>query len=398
MRKNKILFLLEDYNLFYTKEAKLILEKKQSHYESLIENPINYQDVLTELINRKHYQSDSMANAFKALENETKIVVPEANPLQLLWAKENNTWLYIKWLLEKPLRSFKSRVLKQHRTSYNTIQFDILLAQVKTFAPDIIYFYSNIFITEAQILQLKTYCKKIVLQWSCPIWREQPTFPYHLFDLIITAAPQLKAYFDEKKYNCIYLQQAFDESVLNTCEEKKEPIGDVVFIGGFVLGHHYRFEILEALLKANINLTIYGIGKESLPKDSLVYNAMKEPIYGIDMYNKYRKYKMSIHINGTGYSNDGIDWSKYAGAKRLFEITGAGTLLLTSHQENIKELFEIDKEVVTFKTADELIEKIKYYLANPEIAGEVAKNGMQRTLSSHSFRARAKELNTILFN
>ena len=37
-------------------------------------------------------------------------------------------------------------------------------------------------------------------------------------------------------------------------------------------------------------------------------------------YNTYPKYKMAIHINGTGYRDDGIDWSKYAGAKRLFEI------------------------------------------------------------------------------
>lgn len=384
----KILFLLEDYNYFYTNESIKLLKQKKS-----------YKQTLDDLINRKHYQSDSMANAFKALGHDTRILIPEANPLQLKWLKENNKGLYLKWLLQKPLRSYLSRVKKLYRNSYNTIQVEVLLAQVKEYKPDIIYFYSNIFVTEAQVLELKKHCKKVVLQWTCPIWREHPDFPYWAFDLIITAAIQLKEYFDSKKYKAVYIQQAFDDSIIQRLEpESKEYKGDVIFVGSFSLGHNYRFQVLELLLKNNVDLTIHGMGKEYLPEGSLVRSKMKEPLFGIDMYNEYRKYKMAIHIHTTGNDNDGIDWNKYAGAKRLFEITGTGTLLLTSYQENIKELFEIDQEVITYLTPNDVLQKINFLLRQPEKIKKIARQGMERTIKDHSFKKRALELSPALFN
>ena len=203
-----ILFLLEDYNYFYTHQTNAILKNNSNN---------NYTIIINNLTSKKYYQADSMAKAFQKLDYTTSIIIPEANPLQLLWAKQNNTLLYYKWLLQKPIRSLKSRVLKQHRNSYNSIQFNVLLEQVKIIKPDIIYFYSNIFITKKQVETLKKYSKKIVLQWTCPIW---DVIPYPSFDLIITAAKQLKEYFDAKKINSIYIQQAFDDSILEQLAPK----------------------------------------------------------------------------------------------------------------------------------------------------------------------------------
>lgn len=386
----KILFLLEDYNYFYTRESDKLFKS---------DSQLTYTETLQELIKRKHYQSDSMAMAFQGMGHDTKIIVPEANPLQLKWAKENNRLLHYKWLAQKPLRSYRSRIKKQFRTSYNTIQFEVLKCQVIEYKPDIIYVYSNIYFTEAQINLLKALVKKVVLQWTCPIWREQPDFPYQAFDMIITAAIQLKEYFDSKKYKTAYIQQAFDDAIIKQLESKPSAYkGDVIFIGGFSLGHNYRFEVLEHLLKNKIDLTIHGMGKELLPEGSLVREQMKNPLFGIEMYNEYRKYKMAIHIHTTGNENDGIDWNKYAGAKRLFEITGSGTLLLTSDQENVNELFKINTEVVTFKNADDLLKKILILLSDPGKTEEIARLGMERTIRDHSFKKRAEELSPYLFN
>ena len=112
---SKFLFLLEDYNYFYTHGSIELFSQNKK-----------YDEVLKSLIDQKHYQSDSMADAFNRMGHETKIVVPEANPLQFNWAKENSKKLHLKWLFESPLRSYKSRVKKQHRTSYNSIQFLVL--------------------------------------------------------------------------------------------------------------------------------------------------------------------------------------------------------------------------------------------------------------------------------
>jgi spore maturation protein CgeB len=107
---------------------------------------------------------------------------------------------------------------------------------------------------------------------------------------------------------------------------------------------------------------------------------------------------MAIHIHTTGHENDGINWNKYAGAKRLFEITGSGTLLLTSNQDNVKDLFEIDKEVIVFNDAEDLLLKINNIVNDDDKIKKMALAGMERTLKNHSFLSRAKELEPILFN
>jgi glycosyltransferase involved in cell wall biosynthesis len=382
----RILFLLEDYNYFYTREGQKLLSQGK-----------NYSETLQLLLSQKYYQSDSMAKAFEKLGHKTDIIVPESNPLQLQWLRENNKTLLLKWKFQKPLRTFKARAKKQYRTAYNNIHFDVLKEQVSKIKPSVIYVYSNIYLTEAQVKELKRHCKKIVLQWTTPLWREHPEFPYHAFDLIVTAALQLKEYFDSKKIPCVYLQQAFDDSILDMLEKEPAEKKDLVFIGGFSLGHNYRFGTLEYLLKNNINLAIYGMGKETLDKNSLTYKNMRGPLFGLDMYNEYRKYKMALHIHTTGKEADEMDWNKYAGAKRLFEITGSGTLLLTSQQENIKDLFEIGEEVITFTSPEELVSKIKTLLDDPEKIRVIAQKGQQRTLRDHSFSKRAGELSAYLF-
>lgn len=380
----KILFLLEDYNHFYTNEANKLISNKAF---------VNYQAILNNLISRKHYQSDSMAHAFSEEGYETEIVVPEANPLQKLWLKENKPTLLAEWKIKRPIRSIRSRLFKHYRKAYNSIQFKTLLEQIKKSRPDVIYFYSNIYITEKQMNKLKRLVDKVVLQWSCPIWKEFPKFPYHKFDLIITASIQLKEYFNKNGSKCIYIQQAFDERVLTELQKASDQEkGDLVFIGSFSLGHYYRFEILEYLMKNNVSISIHGTGKDYLPKDSLVYKNLKEPLYGISMYEEYQKYRMAIHIHTTGNANDGINWDKFAGAKRLFEITGVGTLLLTSDQENIKDLFELDKEVVSYKNKEDLLSKITTLKANKAKIDEISECGRSRTLRDHTFKNRVREI------
>lgn len=376
-----ILFLLEDYNLFYSRFSQPLLREKG-----------RYQEVLQKLLNERFYQSDSMAAAFNSLGYQSYIIVPECNPLQLRWAMENNLRLYLKWLLERPVRSFKARVLKQYRTSFNSIHFSVLLKQVELIKPDFIYFYSNVFITAEQIKKLKTCGAKVVLQWSCPIWEKRYNFPYEHFDLIVTASPQLADYFSIQKIKVKYLQQAFDSRIIADLEPIGKLKGDVVFIGGFSLGHEYRAEFLEFLIEKGIDITIYGTGVETLNDFPRLQKVVNPPVFGTALYNEYRKYKIAIHIHTTGVKGDGIDWHRFAGAKRPFEITGAGTLLLTSWQENINELFVDGEEVVTFRNKEDLYTKLTFLLSNQERIKAIARAGQLRTIKDHNFYVRAELL------
>jgi spore maturation protein CgeB len=70
---------------------------------------------------------------------------------------------------------------------------------------------------------------------------------------------------------------------------------------------------------------------------------------------------------------------------RLFEATGAGTCLLTDWKENLKDFFELDKEVSVFKSNEECLEKILYLLEHEDERKAIAQAGQKRTLTEYSY-------------
>ena len=73
---------------------------------------------------------------------------------------------------------------------------------------------------------------------------------------------------------------------------------------------------------------------------------------------------------------------------RTFEAMATGSLLLTEDVYGLSDLFKYDKEIVTYKTTDEAIDKIKYYLENEDEREIIAQKGMRRTLKEHSYKQR----------
>ena len=81
---------------------------------------------------------------------------------------------------------------------------------------------------------------------------------------------------------------------------------------------------------------------------------------------------------------------------RLFEVTGVGTCLLTDWKKNIGELFEPDKEIVTYSSLEECSEKVKWLRNNPKACKEIAEAGQARCLRDHTFAQRVLELDEII--
>jgi spore maturation protein CgeB len=86
----------------------------------------------------------------------------------------------------------------------------------------------------------------------------------------------------------------------------------------------------------------------------------------------------------------------YAGNARLFEATGVGTLLVTDWKKNLREMFEPGKEVVAYRTPEECVEMIRYYLEHENERQAIARAGQQRTLRDHTCRNRMEELVSIV--
>lgn len=62
------------------------------------------------------------------------------------------------------------------------------------------------------------------------------------------------------------------------------------------------------------------------------------------------------------------------------DIMGAGGFVLSSYCAETAELFEEDKEIVMFKTPEELIEKTDYYLAHDAEREQIARAGYEKVM------------------
>lgn len=77
---------------------------------------------------------------------------------------------------------------------------------------------------------------------------------------------------------------------------------------------------------------------------------------------------------------------------RVFESTGTGSFVLTNYLPTLGELYEDGKELVTYKSYDDMIEKAKYYLEHDEEREKIAEAGYKRAIENHTYQHRIEKI------
>ena len=73
---------------------------------------------------------------------------------------------------------------------------------------------------------------------------------------------------------------------------------------------------------------------------------------------------------------------------RMFEVCGAGAFQLVDWRPGLAQLFEPDREIVTFRDVTELKHKIDYYLPRQEERQAIGAAARQRALRDHTYERR----------
>lgn len=73
---------------------------------------------------------------------------------------------------------------------------------------------------------------------------------------------------------------------------------------------------------------------------------------------------------------------------RVFDILACGGFVLAEISDDLNELFEVGREVIGYRTLEELEEKVGYYLSRPEEARAIAERGMAAVRERHTVRQR----------
>lgn len=78
--------------------------------------------------------------------------------------------------------------------------------------------------------------------------------------------------------------------------------------------------------------------------------------------------------------------------QRIMDIMGAGGFVLTNYCEETAEIFKEDTEIVMFRTPEELLEKVDYYLTHDAEREQIARAGHDKVLNCYTYGKKMKQL------
>lgn len=147
-------------------------------------------------------------------------------------------------------------------------------------------------------------------------------------------------------------------------------VPEVVFMGHYEIDE--RIEYIHALSNAGISVGVPRAAWEKHEKNNphlvMIENAHEN-------YNQIiNKSKIALNFLST------LNEDTYT--RRCFEIPATKTLLLSIYTDDLNSLFKENEEAVYFRTPEELVRKVIYYLENDREREKIAENGYKRLLAS----------------
>ncbi|UFS72429.1 glycosyltransferase [Geomonas sp. RF6] len=298
---------------------------------------------------------------------DANLVIANCEPLQRRWLAEN-----------APLQGCGDIM-------------QVLLMQVEMLRPEIIYI-SDPICFDSRFVRALSYRPRLVLGWRAASVPAQTDWSD--FDLILSNFKfGLELAVKHGARGREFFMPGFPPHIAQTVasEEKRH---DVVFTGQVTGEHGARREVLNHASKAlltddrSFSLAYFIPGSMDRLEAGI---AMRNHggVWGMDMYRTLRRGRIALNVQ--------IDIGEdQAGNMRLFEATGSGSFLLTDYHPNISRYFEPGRELETYASPGELIEKVHHYLAHSEEREAIARRGQERCLREYSMQKRAAELDAII--
>ena len=136
--------------------------------------------------------------------------------------------------------------------------------------------------------------------------------------------------------------------------------------------------MLRRVAEAGLAVKIYGAGWHCADLSGPLGRAVQgRPVIGLE----YMRTILSLDVNIGIVSK----WNRNHTASRTFQIPALGAFLLHERNEVITQLFREGVEAEFFGSDDELVEKCRHYVANPDARRRIAEAGRRRCLESGYF-------------
>ncbi len=312
---------------------------------------------------------DAYCAGLRALGCDARAVVVNADRLQECWAREHG------------LRLDANRHLRRRQ---------ILAAQIDHHRPDVLLVFEWSPLGDVFLSYIQPRVRLLVTQLASHL-PDNRTF--ESYDLALSSWPPLVEHFRANGLRAERFRLGFDERVLERLSLDGKRF-DVTFVGGLGPAHENRVRWLERLLR-EIDVDVFGYGCERTDGESVIRSHHCGACWGTRMFEVLAQSRITLNLHGS-IRIRGREVTSFANNMRLYEATGVGTCLLTDAKDDLSATFEPGREVLTFQSDAECIEKVRYYLEHEEERAAIAAAGQRRTLEDHTYGGRMEELLEIL--
>ncbi|MBN2816760.1 MAG: glycosyltransferase family 1 protein [Campylobacterales bacterium] len=188
-----------------------------------------------------------------------------------------------------------------------------------------------------------------------------------LLDGALVTSKESIAWYHAKDIPALYFPEATSSQFFNKLYIEKQY--DVGFVGA---KYGLRGEYIQYLIDNGIQVKAYGNGWESGRIENEYVNSF------------FNKCKIVI---GFGYI---LGCNDFMALKlRDFDVPATGSFYLTTYNEDLEELFP-EKEGCYFTSKEEMLSKVRYYLANEEEREKIAYTSYVNTIENHVYEERLK--------
>lgn len=304
------------------------------------------------------------------------------------------------------------RILEVGKKKFN----EELLEAVKREKPDMLFaFMYTDELDSAVLMEIKKYTKTVA--WFADdywrFWNYSRRYALY-FSYVVTTLPQAVGWYkDAGITNVIESQWACPPERLTSFSragntDSYKPLAkdiDVSFVGQYKPA---RARIIQELAEKGIIVECFGFGWKGgkLTHEEMlkVFSRSK-----INLNLNVRPSRLELAVLARIFLKKSIDhlvpdfhlfdnlraWWHFAVPHthaRPFELAGCKAFTISGLSEGIERFYEPDKEMAFYEDANDLAEKIRYYLSHDAEREGIAQAGYERTLREHTYPQRFKEI------
>ena len=271
----------------------------------------------------------------------------------------------------------------------------VIMHRVKRFGPDLILAMSGKTIRPPLIREIRTVCRNVVIAncyWDNPFLSEIAFSSIQEYDIFFVkdtfVLSQLKKM---GAGNVAYLPEACypkeHRPLDDIAPEEHRKYSSMLSIVGSL--YPYRIHMLEPL--RGIQLKVWGSGRWGIIPEN-AYALVSHQHEAVDGRRKVLVFNLTmVNLNTLHPLNciHGLNG-------RIHQIAASGGFLLMEYNPDLERQYDVNREVIAFRSPDELRELAEYYLDRPAERAEIAERARQRALREHTFDHRFEEILTTI--